>query len=999
MLEIWKASAGSGKTYKLTGDYLRLLLSGGMDRYKSILAVTFTNKATGEMKQRILKELNTLSSGGKSSYIKELMQLDRFAEVPGASREQAVREHAGALLSEILNDYSQFNISTIDRFFQQVLRSFAMETGHFASYNIELNDNNVLTVAVDSLMSALDDNEELLQWLIDMSVEAVENGRNWDSVPQLLSLGSELFKEPFKLAVRKTGGGLPGREDIARCGVRMRRIVSDFRSDCRAAADRAFEIMGRYGLLIEDFKGGSRSSFMKYFDKLLSGRCDAPSDTFVTMAGKEPAEWCSASGRHKVGSIAMACADGLADLVRSLSGPEWQARMREYLTAKEILRNLSVMGILSDVDRGVRDYCHRNNIVLLSDTPMFLSRVIDGSDTPFIYERVGGRIDNYLLDEFQDTSRMQWDNFRPLITDSVDAGHFCMAVGDVKQSIYRWRGSDWKLLESGIRSELGSGRCVEDTLLYNWRSSAEVVRFNNDFFPKLEDLREDDFLGGIYSDAAQKLPDGASRPPGHVCVTFVDSKSCTMGDELYMQRILDAVGRLTDNGYRPGDIALLVRTRTEGTAVSDYLISKGYSIMTEDSLRLSSSSAVRRVVDRLRTMTAASAAPENVTEEKSLYNICEELIRTGGRTEDDGGPAFLTAFLDCVMEFIGKAGSDITGFLEWWDAEGKDRSVSAPEGRDALRVITIHKSKGLEFKAVIIPFFKMELSPMGNFSKYIWCRCPDPSFNDLPVYPLEYRKSLEQTYFRQDYLEEKRLSAVDAVNVAYVAFTRAERELLIFAQAPESSGYETSSVAGLLYRHLGPKLVDNVYESGEWTLQACEDDADVSFGENMDSLPSVPIGDRLSLALPAGEFFLRDNTRTRGIVLHDILAGVESASDLEDAVRRAVAQGMLPAKDMDSVMGHLTEMISSVRDRHWFDGTYTLMTEVPIIAPGGDTYRPDRIMFAGDTAVVVDYKFGKRREREHFRQVRGYMSLLKDMGYASVRGYLWYGTEGVEEVA
>ena len=353
MLEIWKASAGSGKTHKLTGDYIRELLSGGTDRYKHILAVTFTNKATGEMKQRILKELNTLASGGKSPYIKDLKRLERFSNVPETDREQAVRGHAAAVLSEILNDYSLFNISTIDRFFQQVLRSFALETGHFASYSVELNDSAVLTMAVDSLMNSLDDNKELLDWLIKLSVEAVESGRDWNSVPQLLALGSELFKEPYKLAVRSAGSGLPGRAEIDSCGSRMRKITGDFQKEARAKADKAFAIMGGYGLDVEDFKGGSRS-FMKYFEKLRSRRYEVPSASFVKMADEDSSKWCSGAGKSKAGSIAQAYADGLRDLVQEMAADDWQARLREYFTAQEILRNLTVMGILSDIEGGVK---------------------------------------------------------------------------------------------------------------------------------------------------------------------------------------------------------------------------------------------------------------------------------------------------------------------------------------------------------------------------------------------------------------------------------------------------------------------------------------------------------------------------------------------------------------------------------------------------------------------------------------------------------------------
>ena len=1000
MLEICKASAGSGKTHKLTGEYLRMLFGGGIDRYKSILAVTFTNKATGEMKQRVLEELHRIASGEKSPFVRDLMKTGRFRDMAADGTapeavEKAVRSHASALLSAILNDYSLFNISTIDRFFQQVLRAFAIETGHFSSYNVEINDDSILALAVDELMSSIDDNEELLQWLIDLSIEAVENGRDWNSVPQLLRLGSELFKEPFKLAVRGAGVELAGRASIAECAEAMRRIVKDFREESRRMADDASSIMARYDLTPSDFKGGSRS-FMNYFDKLRSGRFEAPSATFAGMAEKEPDKWCASSAKKRIPDITSACHAGLKDLVCKASDPE---RLRNYFTALEIQRNLSVAGILSDIEVQVREYCRRNNLVLLSDTPRFLSDIIDGSDTPFIYERVGSRLDNYLLDEFQDTSRMQWDNFEPLLRDSVDAGHSCLIVGDVKQSIYRWRGSDWRLLDTEIASRFDPRKLLSGTLAYNWRSSSEVVSFNNSFFGALGNLTGDELIGRIYSDAVQQIPEGSSRPAGHIKVTFTEGNNAVMTEEAYLGRILESVRTLLEHGYRPGDIAFLVRTRAEGAAISDLLITEGYSIMTEDSLRISSSVAVRRAVDRLREMASGKETPSD----KSLYNICERLLRSRPEGQEDGGSAFINAFLDCVLEYIGTEGSDITGFLRWWDSEGADRSVSAPEGRDALRVITIHKSKGLEFKAVIIPYLQIPFASKGNSVKYIWCGSSVPPFDMLPVYPLECRSALEKTVFAGDYRREMLLSAVDAVNVAYVAFTRAVQELLVFALVRPSKDGSTppSSVSNILYNHLNGRLADGVYEEGEWTVPFYKkgEDGGVS-GEEMDHVPSVPLRDRLRLSLSGEEFFSRDSRRMRGIVLHEILSVVETDSDLEGAVRDAVLSGHLSRKEEPRVLEQLSSMLLSVSGRHWFDGTYTLMNETPILSPGGDSYRPDRMMFSrdGQKAVVVDYKFGRRRDGEYRRQVRGYMDLLGQMGYREVEGWLWYGEDGVEEV-
>lgn len=985
MLEICKASAGSGKTHKLTGEYLRMLFSGGADRHKSILAVTFTNKATGEMKHRILEELYLIASGGNSHFLKDLVSMEVFRD-GDSDPEKAVRRHAGILLSSILNDYSFFNISTIDRFFQQVLRSFAMETGHFSSYNVELNDGNVLTAVVDDLLNSVDSNPELLKWLIDLSVEAVENGRDWNSVPQLMNLGSELFREPFKLAVRKAGGEVLGRDRIAACSEEMKRIVKDFRSRSVAMGRKAGQILDKYGLAPEDFKRGS-SSFMFYFRKLADGKIDPPTATFINMASCGPEDWYTKSKTdvRKAEAIVNAYNDGLLDLVREASD---ENRLREYYTAQEILRNISVAGILSDMEEGVRSYCRRNNLVLLSETPKFLSDIIDGSDTPFVYEKVGGRIDNYLLDEFQDTSRMQWDNFEPLVRDSVDSGHSSLIVGDVKQSIYRWRGSDWNLLDTGIAGSFDSRRIKTETLGYNWRSSAEVVEFNNSFFSKIGELTGDALLGRIYSDAVQKLPEGVRHPSGHVKVKFFDDSSNPDWQAGCLEYMGEDLDRLLKSGYLPGDIAFLVRTKAEGALVAEYLISKGYDIVTDDSLKISSSASVRAVVEALRNSAAGT--------EKSLYNICEELIRRDKAAAEEGGTAFVNAFLDCVLEYIESEGSDVAGFLRWWDTEGEGKSISAPEGDGAMRVITIHKSKGLEFKAVIIPFFNSPFSPQGNFTRYLWCGSNVPPFDMLPVYPLELRSSLDRTVFAEDYRTEKVCLAVDAVNVAYVAFTRAVNELFVYARyRPDrrsGSGMTAGgSVSNILYNFLKEKVVEEVYEAGEWTVPEKESKKkDSAVGVFMDNLPSVPVGDRLKLSLSSGEYNEGEEMRMRGIAMHGILSRIEREEDIEKAVRSAVDEGSVSRQESREVTAILSAMIASVRPRHWFDGTYMLMNEVPILVPSGDTYRPDRVMISGKSAVIVDYKFGKKRDREYGRQVRGYMALLSEMGYTEVSGYIWY---------
>ena len=931
-LEIIKASAGSGKTWTLAREYMKLLIpTDGSpfdpQAFRHILAVTFTNKATEEMKSRIILELYNLVH--KPDY-------------PFPEREPAtpqMKEYAQKALTTILHDYVSFSVSTIDRFFQTVMRAFAREINQYASYKVELDTDSVLQMAVDRMLASLDEagNEALLKWLTDYSLDQISAGKRWDIAAPLNDICKHLIDEEFLRLRRKYQEGLWDKDRIAAFQHRLQEIIAS----------------------------------------------------------------------------------------------EGKGERKE--TAKLLDANVYLLGIVSDLYANLTALLKENNLVLLSETTDVLSRIIDGSDTPFIYEKVGTRFDHFMLDEFQDTSRLQWENFRPLLKDSVDRGESSLVVGDIKQSIYRWRGSDLNLLHSEVEQLLPDPEGHVHHKQGNWRSGETIIRFNNAFYQQIGQL-----LGGIerykaiaptigayYSDVMQSVARPSNEGRGYVRVEFLPSDSKQDAADSWPNQALgklpDLMAKLTQRYPRYSDIAFLVRTNKEGAQIAQTLLSLGYPVVTEDSLTLGSCLSVKRlaalltfIVDPNNSVNKTlmeglfETIPQISTaagDSDSLYEICDSLLRNYMPEIPEGDQPFLLAFLDDVIAYTDKFGSNLAGFVEWWKKSGVNRRISAPKREDAVTVMTIHKAKGLDFQVVILPFFFEKLSG-GN--PVLWCE-PDGEFADIQLVPLPAKEELCKTLFKARYEEEKKMQCLDAINTAYVATTRAVQEMYLFAPLPRYSGSEKKnlhasylSIATLLYLSLYP----NGHLSGEPCVKEFghKERGEAPAGEKSAAMPPVvfhshPYGDKLRLSLKGGEFFSREE----GIRYHDILSRIDTPEDLPQAVAEAVREGILGAAEAPEAEARIAALLESVADRHWFDGTYRALNEMTIVDAAGEIHRPDRVLVEKDkplgegSALVIDYKFGRPAEKYSW-QIRRYKKLLTQMGYRNVQGFLWYCNERVEDV-
>lgn len=1047
MLDLYKASAGAGKTHRLSGDYLKMLFSEEY-AYRHILAVTFTNKATEEMKGRILSELACLADpAGDSPFMEDILALDRIRLMSDmdllryGSKEAYVRALARKNLIALLNDYSSFNISTIDRFFQLVMRSFAREIGKYSSYRVELDENMVLDSAIDSLYDSLDKPEsaEILEWMLEMSLDSIQKGESWDVRRRLSSFASKIFSEEYMMKRKQVA---PVEKDTVRQIMsEMKDFVSRFEASLSSLASEFINVIESSGesLSLSDFKGGSRSPFMK-IALLSSGKSYEIPESLISAAyasdDRTLEGWAARRTRNNAATV-----DAIGRLYHTLHPilcdmvSLYSKDSRKYRSYKKVLSDIYFLGLVNDISGFVDKYTAENNLVLISQTTDILNSIIGEDDAPFIYEKTGTRIDHYMLDEFQDTSVMQWANFRPLISDSLAAGSTNLVVGDIKQSIYRWRGSDWRILGGMIESDLGENRIRHSHLKENWRSMPVLIDFNNRFFEYAGKSASDlfrcsvpekysgsaDRIEKIYSDFAQNVPasrygkDGLLENYGYVEVNPVPEgeESVSWKDEV-LDNITQRVADLLQAGYGQSDIAFLVRTRKEGEIVVDRLLSCGYNVISDDSLLVSSSSLIRGIVAGLKNMLY----PENGMNllydgfpvpdpSLSLYEMCGKMVASALAVLDEDSllpvSPFVNAFMDAVLQYVTLEGSDVYGFVQWWDAYGVKMKLPASEDQDAIRVMTIHKSKGLGFGICIMPFLDDRLDPVSMNDSWIWAVPEDEILSRAGVIPVKYSGALADTLFDGVYYEEKLLRYVDCLNMSYVAFTRAKNGIIVYMPEPErkrDGSYPSGRISDILYSYLSVgsfEYDENLHRYSKGVLPPCkpknEDNRDMTV-----DLPYVssPIGGRLRLSLKNTSFAesgvaVPDN-KAKGILYHALLQRVVFADDVRSVAETACSDGLLQRAEVGHAVSKLSEMIDFAKSRKWFDNDgKKVLNEMDILLPDGSSKRPDRVMFNVDGSIeVVDYKFGDNISDSYVRQLRSYADILESMGFHNVMGYIWY---------
>ncbi len=1049
LFQIYRSSAGSGKTRTLAKEYLKLALRFRSDYFKHILAVTFTNKSTQEMKDRIMRYLNEFAHGETNELANELQQelgLDA----------QTFQSHAREVQAAILHNYNQFSISTIDAFFQKVIRSFTREAGILGDYRLEVDQDVVMQDVIGNLIEELGERPQLTNWVVELALQNLENDRSWDMRSSLVSFSNEIFREEFKTVEENINLNSENINYFKDTLVVFQKKKFEFVNWIRTNAKDTVDELKALGLAAEDFKfaGGVYNFFVKLSE------INSVKDFNEKAKGSRPEgdyqhskNWPAKDHSRNAEIIRFAEEKGIDQLNEILAYRN--KNFEVALSAEVALNNFYAFGLLTDISRKLAEYKRENNVMLLADAPQFLNGIIRDSDTPFIYEKAGSFYRNFLIDEFQDTSGLQWKNFQPLLTNGLDSGYPSLIVGDVKQAIYRWRGGDQNLLQTAIEDELGVARTEVKLLNKNFRSANEIVSFNNALFKSASAIASMENSSSISDNEYHDVEQAATKPPnGFVQVKFFDDTvELKWKDEALRQTVL-SIEELQKHGAKPSDIALLVRTNGEGQELVSFLLEYKntaeaksdcrYDVVSSDSLRIDSASSINLLTAALmyllnpedaiaraqlayehsrqhapeksmtdvftvsNTVVFENNLPKAFAEKKiflrklPLFELTETLIEIFELGRLTGELPYLLAFQDLVLDFANRERNDLHAFLNWWEVNKYKKSIVAPMGAEAMQLFTLHKAKGLQFKYVIIPFCSWGLDHDALKSPNLWVKSSTSVFDDIGYLPVKYSSTLKESLFAEDYRKENSRVYLDSLNLLYVAMTRAENGLIVFAPSLKARGYK-NSVAHILHESIerSPELAEGwsasnqVWQKGE-IIVSVENKQDEASPISLETYNTNQWRGKLIIKKTAPNLKDSDDDAVRqkinyGIHLHAAFSHINLASDIPNAIYKMESEGIINFAEKEKLEQSINKLLANTQVADWFSLRWEVHNEAHTLLPGSKEYRIDRLLLKGKHAIVIDYKTGSPKKKDQ-NQIGEYCALLNDMGFAT-EGYLLYLTE------
>jgi ATP-dependent exoDNAse (exonuclease V) beta subunit len=1045
---IYDASAGSGKTYALVKEYLKIILTANKnDAYRNILAITFTNKAVHEMKSRIVGSLSEFAKDEPNSKASDLMQ-DLCIDT-GLSIIQ-IKTKSQQIIKHIIHNYAAFDISTIDKFTHKVIRAFAHDLGLPMTFEVTLDTENLLIEAVDAIIAQAGEDETLTKLLIDFTMEKTDDDKSWDISREILETGKLVLNENNRNEI--THFHDKSISDFIAVKEKLVQVCKDLEKENASLASELLLLIDKNAI---DLKSFSRGTFPNHLQSIVDGKFNSKNKMFREF--EDIAINKTAKDRALIENI-------IPDLLQSLSEIYKNFEKRNFY--KAFLKNITPLSLLNTVSNELTKIQNEQNVLSITEFNAIIHREIQNQPAPFIYERLGEKYRHFFIDEFQDTSEMQWQNLIPLIDNALsgqdDFGQkgTLMIVGDPKQSIYRWRGGKAEqFIELSKDQNPFSNKEKElKHLDKNYRSYSQVIEFNNVFFQ----LLSNEFINADYKDlyenhSRQKIN---NKVGGYVNISFLPEIEEQEGDDeevldktgQYVLATLNTIQKVVKEGFEYKDIVILTRKRSQGIAVANYLTEQSIPLLSSETLMIQNATEVRLIIHILKYLKNSSdleskanflqylaqnkqdelpvhdfiakgmELKEETTFEKwlencnielsfqnirkkSLYEAVEIIVSkflSNNKQQVDQAPlsgaggAYVQYFLDIVLERDVRNQAGISDFLNYWDKNSEKFSIPSPEGTNAVRIMTIHKSKGLEFPVVIMPFAEEDYNRKPKDK--LWLNSEEQDF-DMPKILVDNSSAIEE--FGEEaslvYNLKKQEELLDNINVLYVALTRAEEQLYVISQniKPRKDGEYPSNMASFFIKYL---IQQRVYDENKLDYEF-GNSAKLSANEtHIDTTKTIPIVSEVlnpkSIKIAQREALMWGTHQLEAIefgnVIHEILSFVATKSDVELAINKAIENGLITILQKDIVYNAIIEIVNH-KDLavHFAEGNEVL-NEKTIIQKEGGTIKPDRIVINKAKEVfLLDYKTGLPNSKYKY-QLENYQMAIEKMGFKVLKKALVY---------
>ena len=999
--------------------------------FRHILAITFTNKAASEMKERVLSFISDLSKGvgqGKDHSFFSHIQEDTSLS------DDDIQNRSQQILTAILHNYTDLSISTIDKFVFRIVRTFSHDLQMAQAFEVEMDKDLLIQPTVSFLISRIGTNKEVSDALVAFALSKADEGKSYNIENALEQFAKHLFIEKSEKFISSLND-----VSISDCLEVKNDLLSEIDAFEQLLLNKRKEFLAfckTFNLGPKDF---TRSSFYNYFNNFRKRSSDKffPSDTLQKNVANN--KWSANSVDEDKKEIIINHADFLSALFDDVQ-KHLRVGFKDYIFNKLLLNNIFSIAVLNELSKELEQFKEENNVKHISEFNNAIAEIIRKESTPFIYERLGERYHHFLIDEFQDTSVMQWHNLLPLVHNSLSEGYQNLIVGDAKQSIYRWRGGEVEqfvqLPEHIFQSELLPNpdelknsllnNAEEKVLSDNWRSDKEIVQFNNTFFNNLKTIISPD-LQAIYESSEQN-PKGKDGGYIHIDLT-PDTKSFKSD---VMDKIIKQIEVLRSMNYDFKDMAILCRTGKEACQAAESLNKVGINVLSDEALLLSASKDVNFILAALaflnntqdkvsqtyivsylyynyenvdynlhQVLESVGKGDSHVFNsfitslgidfkpqalwELAIYDLVERLIHVFKLSSTD---IYLHYFLDAIHKFSIKNSNDIVAFLEWWDKNHDKEAIVVPDDMDAVKVMTVHKSKGLEFPIVFIPFnWKV-----GQASDEIWVDAKG-KIKKMKVVLLNNSKQLERSEYADIHKEEKNKSIMDDLNVLYVAMTRAKHQLYIYtAEYKKLDDFNTlSKLIGYYFQSTTHEFPISIGK-----LEPKSEDKDIdnlALNLNYSSLSDW----RKTIHLKNNSNQLWDINLDRqqwGSLLHECLAQIHYPKDKESVLDKLERNGLISVEMKSKLRKRVEELLNDEQLMPFFLEDWEVKTEQIILQESGESYVPDRLLIKNNKVKIIDYKTGSTSQMEkHKKQLDRYYKALKNMGFEEISKYIIYTEE------